>query len=55
MSECEFGRMVEQRVIKLEEAIIDLRNHFSQRLPAWASVIIAILTAIIGGLIGVRI
>lgn len=30
----------------------NISNHYSKRLPAWASVLFMILTAVIGGLIG---
>lgn len=36
--------------IKLDLA--KLTNHYSKRLPVWASILFMILTAMIGGLIG---
>ena len=36
--------------IKLDLA--KLTNHYSKRLPTWASILFMILTAMIGGLIG---
>jgi len=64
---CEFGRMIKKdmdflvkkidiigsRFDETDTNITKLFNHQSGRLPTWATVTIAILTAIIGGLIGV--
>lgn len=64
---CEFGRMIKKdmdflvkkiegissRFDDTDSNITKLFNHQSSRLPTWATVLIAVLTAIIGGLIGV--
>lgn len=64
---CEFGRMIKKdmdflvkkiegishRFDDTDSNITKLFNHQSGRLPTWASVTLAVLTAIIGGLIGV--
>lgn len=41
-----------ERLDKSDENQTQLFNHQSSRLPTWATVLISILTAIVGGLIG---
>lgn len=64
---CEFGRMIRKdlgflvkkidgistRFDETDTNITQLFNHQSNRLPTWATIAIAVMTAIIGGLIGV--
>lgn len=64
---CEFGRMIKKdmnflvkkidvigsRFDDTDSNITKLFNHQSSRLPTWATVAISILTAMVGGLIGV--
>ena len=64
---CEFGRMIKKdmdflikkidgigtRFDETDGNITQLFNHQSNRLPTWTTVTIAVMTAIIGGLIGV--
>jgi len=44
---------ISSRLDKTDNKQIELFNHQSSRLPTWATVTIAVMTAIIGGLIGV--
>ena len=64
---CEFGRMIKKdmdflvkkidsinnRFDETDTNITKLFNHQSSRLPTWETIAIAVMTAIIGGLIGV--
>ena len=44
---------ISKRLDTTDEKQVELFNHQSNRLPTWATVVIALMTAIIGGLIGV--
>jgi len=64
---CEYGRMIKKdmdflvkkidvigkRFDDTDTNITQLFNHQSNKLPTWATIAIAVMTAIIGGLIGV--
>lgn len=49
---CQFGMDNREMIKELQKAVLDITNHYSQRLPAWASLVIAVLTALCGALIG---
>jgi hypothetical protein len=49
---CEYGKENREMIKELQKAVLDITNHYSQRLPAWATIMIAVLTAICGALIG---
>jgi hypothetical protein len=58
---CAFGRETRQMTInikddikEIKEAAFDLRNHYSQRLPTWASVAISILLGLLGAVIALK-
>ena len=42
-----------KRLDTTDDKQVELFNHQSSRLPTWATIAIAVMTAIIGGLIGV--
>ena len=41
---------MEKAVEKIEKCVIDLTNHYSKRLPTWATVMITILSSTVVGL-----
>jgi hypothetical protein len=49
---CQYGIDNREMIKEIQKAVIELTNHYSQRLPAWATIMIAILTAACGALIG---
>lgn len=52
MSKCDYGIENREMIKELQKAVLDITNHYSQRLPAWGTVVISILTAITGILLG---
>ena len=48
----DFKSYITKEFADLKNTNIHLYNHLSRRLPSWATVLIAILTAVIGALIG---
>lgn len=45
--ECTYGEETRKMVEDIGETLQDLRNHYSQRLPPWGSVLISVLTALL--------
>ena len=57
---CSYGVVTREKVLNLEKAVANIdtsvsniTNHYSQRLPVWASVLLTILGIMVGALIGV--
>ena len=53
-----YSQVTRQMVLDIKSDIKDIKkgmdylsNHYSKRLPAWASILFMVLTAIIGGLL----
>ncbi|MFW6172487.1 MAG: hypothetical protein ACOC5T_01965 [Elusimicrobiota bacterium] len=44
--DCSYGKENREMIKEVNKAVIDLRTHYSNRLPAWGSVVISILTAL---------
>jgi len=54
---CEFGRNNRIFIDEIKEDIASIKqntNHFSKRLPQWATLLISILTATIGFIIALK-
>jgi tetrahydromethanopterin S-methyltransferase subunit G len=56
---CSFGKVTREKVNNVEECVKEIKvsvenvaNHYSQRLPAWATVTISVLTALLGIAVG---
>ena len=48
---CEYGRMNREFINEIKEDILEIKEntqHFSKRLPEWATILIAVLVGIIG-------
>ena len=53
-----YGRVTRQMVIDIKDDVIEIKedvkkltNHFSKRLPHWATITITLLTSLVVGLI----
>lgn len=58
-SKCAYGQVTRQMVKDIQKDISeiknsmgDLSNHYSKRLPTWATYLFMALTAVVGGLLG---
>ncbi len=56
---CSYGIVTREKILNLERAVLSIENsllnvsnHYSQRLPTWASVVMTILGIMVGALIG---
>jgi len=55
---CEFGRTNRIYISEIKEDIKTIKqntNHFSKRLPEWATILISLLTALLGLAVGLKI
>ncbi len=43
---------IKDDISSIKTEMKNIGNHYSKRIPAWASVLFMILTAIIGGMVG---
>lgn len=48
---CEYGEANREMIKEVQKAVIDLRNHYSNRLPLWATVLITLLAATLARLL----
>jgi len=39
---------IKEDVKEIKESVTDLVNHYSRKIPAWATIVISILTAVLG-------
>lgn len=58
-NKCAYGQVTRQMVIDIKKDISEIKksmnqlsNHYSKRLPTWATYLFMALTAILGGLLG---
>lgn len=59
MVKCAYGQVNRQMIIDIKKDISEIKksmgnlsNHYSKRLPPWATYLFMTLTAILGGLLG---
>jgi tetrahydromethanopterin S-methyltransferase subunit G len=55
---CAYGKVTRERVDNIEKCVMEIKesienisNHYSQRLPTWVTVILALCGTIIGALL----
>ena len=51
MVKCDYGIANREMINELQKAVLDLRNHYSNRLPVWATALITLLSSLCVGII----